>query len=56
MSDNATLARRAEAGEVVAYWAEEFIDALEKKWPEVTDLDEERDALLKAISEMRSLP
>lgn len=50
-----TLARRAEAGEAVAYWAEEFLAALEKKWPEVTDMDDERDQLLKAISEMRML-
>lgn len=50
-----TLARRAEAGEAVAYWAEEFLAALEKKWPEVNDMDDERDQLLKAISEMRML-
>ena len=43
------------AGEMVAYWAEEFLSALEKKWPEVTDMDDEREALLKAISELRML-
>ena len=52
----AVLARRAEAGEVVAYHAEEFLDRLEKRWPEVNDMDEWRDALLDAISEMRLLP
>ena len=51
-----TLARRAEAGEAVAYHAEEFLDQLERRWPEVTDMDEWRDALLAAISEMRLLP
>lgn len=50
-----TLARRAEAGEVVAYRAEEFLDQLEKRWPEVTDMDEWRNALLEAIAEMRLL-
>jgi hypothetical protein len=54
MSDKQTaLAKRAEAGEMVALRAEDFLDQLGKRWPEVTDLDEWRDALLEAISEMR---
>jgi hypothetical protein len=57
MKDETTaLARRAEAGEVVAYWAENFLAALEKKYPgSRRDIADERDALLKAISEMRTL-
>lgn len=54
-SNPALLARRAEAGEKVAYHAEEFLGQLEKRWPEVNDMDEWRDNLLKAISEMRML-
>ena len=49
------LARRAEAGEMVALRAEDFLDRLDKRWPEVTDLDKWRDALLEAISELRTL-
>ena len=45
----------AEAAEGVAYHAEEFLSQLEKRWPEVCDMDEWRDALLQAISELRML-
>jgi hypothetical protein len=41
---------------MVAHKAEAFLDQLGKRWPEVTDMDEWRDALLEAISEMRLLP
>lgn len=54
-SQTTTMARQAEAGEMVALRAEQFLDHLEKRWPEVTDMDEWRDALLGAISEMRML-
>lgn len=55
-SETTVLARRAEAGEAVAYLAEEFLAALEKKYPgSRRDIADERDALLKAISEMRML-
>lgn len=50
-----TVARKMEAAEAVAYHAEEFLDRLEKRWPEVTDMDDCRDALLQAISELRLL-
>lgn len=53
MPDETTVARKIEAAEMVAYRAEEFLSALEKRWPEVTDMDAERDDLLKAISELR---
>jgi hypothetical protein len=56
MAENqTTVARKMEAAESVAYHAEEFLDRLEKRWPEVTDMDDCRDALLKAISELRLL-
>ena len=50
-----TMARRAEAGEMVAHRAEEFLSNLEKRWPEVNDMDGWRDALLEAISDLRML-
>ena len=54
-AERTALARRVEAAEMVAHRAEEFLDQLDKRWPEVTDLDEWRDALLEAISELRTL-
>lgn len=55
MSERDALARRAEAGEMVALRAEEFLERLEKHWREEwDDMDEWRKALLDAISEMRT--
>ena len=39
---------------MVALRAEDLLDQLEKRWPEITDMNEWRDALLDAISEMRT--
>ena len=51
----AVLLKRSAAGEAVAYHAEEFLSQLEKRWPEVTGMDEWKDALMNAISELRML-
>ena len=52
----AILSRRARAGEDVAYRAEAFLDALERKYPgSRREIHDERDALLAAISELRRL-
>ena len=53
--ERAAVARKTEAAEMVAYHAEEFVDRLAKRWPEITDMDEWRDALMDAISELRML-
>lgn len=50
-----TVARKMEAAEAIAYHAEEFLGQLERRWPEVNDMDDWRDVLLNAISELRML-